>query len=148
MFLLDVFGFLNYGFACLLWAFAYPFEGCSAVGMAVFGIVRVAIDERQHHHDRSRKADRRAATNSDAGKIGHSQRPTLLARTNEWQTNLPKSRCNGAKSEISFGENATPTTAICRAYAGEKQTNARFVRVRAPSLSALLGVPSRRNAKH
>ena len=52
--------------------------------MAVFGIVRVARDERQHHHDRSRKADRRAATNADAGKIDHSQRPTLLARTNEW----------------------------------------------------------------
>lgn len=27
MFLLDVFGFLNYGFACLLWAFAYPYSG-------------------------------------------------------------------------------------------------------------------------
>ena len=116
--------------------------------MAVLGIVRVARDGRQHHHDRSRKADRRAATNADAGKIDHSQRPTLIARTNEWQTNLPKSRCNGVKSKIAFGENATPTMAICRAIAGEQQTNARFVRVRAPSLSALLGVPSRRNAKH
>ena len=116
--------------------------------MAVFGIVRVARDEQQNHHDRSRKADRRAATNADAGKIDHCQRPTLLARTNEWQTNLPKSGCNGAKSEISFGENATPTTAIYRAIAGEKHANARFVRVRAPSLSALLGVPSRHNAKH
>ena len=27
MFLLDVFGFLNYGFACLLWPFAYPYSG-------------------------------------------------------------------------------------------------------------------------
>ena len=116
--------------------------------MAVFGIVRVARDEQQNHHDRSQKADRRAATNADAGKIDHSQRPTLFAQTNEWQRNLPKSRCNGAKSKIAFGENATPTTTICRAIAGEKQTNARFVRVRAPSLSALLGVPSRRNAKH
>jgi len=30
--------------------------------MAVFGIVRVAIDERQHHHDGSWKADWRAVT--------------------------------------------------------------------------------------
>lgn len=37
-------------------------------------------------------------------KIDHSQRPTLLARTNEWQTNLPKSRCNGAKSKIAYAD--------------------------------------------
>ena len=148
MFLLDVFGFLNYGFACLLWAFAYPFGERSAVGMAVFGIVRVAIDERQHHHDRSRKADRRATDYVDAGKIDHCQRPTLLARTNEWQTNLPKSRCNGAKSKIAYADKCHNSGGSCRAIAGEKHANARFVRVRAPSLSGLLGAPSRHNAKH
>lgn len=116
--------------------------------MAVFGIVRVARDERQHHHDRSRKADRRATTNADAGKIDHSQRPTLLTRTNEWQMNLPKSRCNGAKSEIAYADRCHNNDGSCRAIAGEKHANARFVRVRALSLSALLGVPSRRNAKH
>jgi len=54
----------------------------------------------------------------------------------------------GQKARLPMPTDATPTTAICRAIAGEKQANARFVRVRAPSLSALLGVPSRRNAEH
>ena len=59
----------------------------------------------------------------------------------------PKADAMGQKARLPMPTDATPTTAICRAIAGEKQTNARFVRVRASSLSGLLGVPSRHNAK-
>ena len=57
-------------------------------------------------------------------------------------------RCNGAKIKIANADKCRANGDSCRAIAGEKHANARFVRVRAPSLSDLLGVPSRHNAKH